>query len=339
VAKRARCRLCGLLVAVAAASVPVAGARAADHVKIGTLLTTGNAPLYLAIEKGYFAAAGIEPELVPFDAGQPVAVATVSGAIDFGAAGVTSALYTLAGEGSVKIVAGTDYDRPHFPAGSIVASNAAYAGGLKSPKDLAGHSVALTQVGSTFNYALAIVAEKYRVDMASLRTQPLQSFANVASAVSGGRTDAAVLLSAMTLPLVAHGDVKLVAWIGDEVPWQVAAIWISTKTANERHDLVRRYLDAMRKGAHDADAAFVGPGQTRADGPTAPAVIAVIQKYVHLSAAQVDATVGYDDPELRIDEKDVQRQLDWYHAQGMLKTAVTLDQVLDRRYVVPLPGS
>jgi NitT/TauT family transport system substrate-binding protein len=331
----ARIRLAGMAIALAAAAVP---ALAADHVKIGTLLTSGNGPLYLAIEKGYFAAEGIEPEIVPFDAGQPVAVATVSGAIDFGAAGVTSALYTLAGEGLLKIIAGTDYDRPHFPAGSIVASNAAYAAGLTSLKDLAGHSVALTQIGSTYNYALAIVCEKVGVDIGAVRTLPLQSFSNVASAVSGGKADAAVLLSVMTLPLVAHGNAKLLAWVGDEVPWQVAAIWVSTKTANDRHDLVERYLRAMRKGAADNAAAFIGPGLTRKDGPTAPAVIAIIQKYLHVSAQEIDATIDYVDPQLRIDEKDVQRQLDWYHSQGMLKTAVALDQVLDQRYARPLPG-
>src|ERR1700733_1071072 len=82
---------------------------ALDHVKIGTLLTTGGAPLYIAIDKGYFAAEGIEPDLVPFDAGQPVAVATVAGSIDFGSAGFTSALYTLASQGAVRIVGGGTY--------------------------------------------------------------------------------------------------------------------------------------------------------------------------------------------------------------------------------------
>src|SRR5580704_19016472 len=116
-------------------------ARALDHVKIGTLMTTGDTAEYIAIEKGYFAAEGIEAELVRFDAGQPVAVATVAGAIDFGAAGFSSALYTLANQGELRIIGGGTYDRANFPAAGIFASNAAYAAGLKSLKDLAGHSV------------------------------------------------------------------------------------------------------------------------------------------------------------------------------------------------------
>ena len=62
-------------------------AAAAEHIKIGGQKTTS--PLYIAVEKGYFAAEGLDPELVYFEAGQPVAVATVLGDIDFGIAGLT----------------------------------------------------------------------------------------------------------------------------------------------------------------------------------------------------------------------------------------------------------
>ena len=308
-------------------------AAAVDHIKIGTLFTAGGGPLYLAVEKGFFAEQGIEAELVPFDAGQPVAVATVAGAIDFGAAGITSALYTFAGQNELRIIAGNEYDSAVHHSSGVIASKAAYAKGLVALKDLGGHSIGLTQIGSSYHYAVAILAEKFGFDMKTIRPLPLQSFANVASAVSGGTADAAVMPTAATLPLVQRGAVKLVGWVGDAVPWQVAVMWTTVKTANGRPDLVRRFLRAVRKGVAANNGAFAKPDGTRADGPTAPDVVAIIGKYVKLAPADIEANVGYVDPELRVDGKDIERQIDWYRSQGMIKVDVTLDQVLDRRYV------
>jgi NitT/TauT family transport system substrate-binding protein len=316
---------------------PMAPASALDHVKIGTLLTTGGVPLYLAVQNGYFAAEGIDAEIVPFDAGQPVAVAAVSGAIDFGDAGITSALYTFAGQGALKIIAGADYDNEKHHAAAMLASNAAYAAGLRSVKDLGGHSVGLTQIGSSYEYALALLSQKYGFDMKTIRMLPLQSFGNVASAVSGGQADAVVMVTAVSLQLLQHDKAKLLTWVGDVTPWQVAVIWTATKTANERPDLVDRFLRALRKGARASNAAFVNAKGERADGPSAPTVIAVTRKYVHLSPADIDANVGYVDPDLRIDAKDIQRQIDWYRSQGMIKVPVTLDQVFDKRTIKMLP--
>lgn len=320
------------------AALCAAGAARSEPIKIGLLTTVTSGPAFIAKEKGYFAAEGLDAEIVPFDAGQPVAVAAVSGAIDFGAAGVTSALYTLAGEGALRIIGAGTYDRPGFHAAGILASNRAWEAGLTSLKLLSGHSVGLTQVGSTYHYALAIIAEKYGVDMNTLRTLPLQSFANVASAVSGGQADAAVLTTTGAAPLLAHDSAKLLAWVGEEVPWQVSAVWTATKTANQRPVMVERFLRALRQGTHDYNAAFVADG-SRKDGPSAPEIVAIIRKYVNLSEEQVKANVGYTDPDLRLDVKDVKRQIDWYRAQGMMKGEVALDQVLDPRFVVALPGT
>jgi NitT/TauT family transport system substrate-binding protein len=316
-----------------------APAFALDQVKIGTLFTTGGAPLYIAVQKGYFKAEGIDATLVPFDAGQPVAVATVAGSIDFGSAGFSSALYTLAAKGELRIIGGGTYDRPNFPAAGIVASNAAYAAGLKSMSQLVGHSVGLTQVGSTYNYALAVVADKFKLDMSKIRGVPLQSFGNVASAVSGGQVDAGIVTAAGAAPLLQHDKVKLLGWVGEVSPWQVTLIWTTPKITNGHPDLVKRVLAAMRKGAQDAHDAFVGPGVTRKDGPTAPEIIKIMQKYVRLSPEQIDKYVGYTDPKQRIDMHDIQRQLDWYHAEGMLKQRVTVGQIVDKRFAVALPGT
>ena len=45
----------------------------------------------------------------------------------------------------------------------------------------------------------------------------------------------------------------------------------------------------------------------------------------------------YVDPQLRIDMKDVARQIDWYTTQSMMKGDITADQLIDKRYAVALP--
>jgi NitT/TauT family transport system substrate-binding protein len=312
-------------------------ARAVEPLKIGILPIATTGPIFIAKEKGYFAAEGFDAEIVPFDAGQPVAVAAVSGAIDFGVAGVTSALYTLAAQGALRIIGGSTYDRPGFHAASIVASNRAYAAGLVSIKELAGHSVGLTQVGSTYHYALAIVAQKFGIDLKTVRTLALQSFTNIVSAVVGGQADTGVLTTTATAPLLARNAAHLLTWVGDEVPWQVGVIWTATRNVSERADTVTRFVRALRRGAHDYDAAFVASDGTRKDGASAPAILEIIAKYTHQPPAQVTASIGYTDPELRIDLGDVARQIAWYRSQGMIKGEVTVDQVIERRYLLAMP--
>lgn len=115
-----RWRLAAFLAVAVGFSCP---AFALEHIKVGVLLTAGSGPIFVAKEKKYFEAEGLDVEFVTFDAGQPVAVATVAGDIDFGTAGITSALYTLAAEGQLRIIAGSTSDIPGFPAGGIVVSN------------------------------------------------------------------------------------------------------------------------------------------------------------------------------------------------------------------------
>jgi NitT/TauT family transport system substrate-binding protein len=327
----------GLLMAIAAVfTVPTRQALANEPLKVGLLMTVTSGPLMIAKEKGYFAAEGLDVDLISFDAGQPVAVAAVSGAIDFGAAGLTSALYTLAGQGALKIIAGTTYDKPPFYAAGLLVSNHAYDEGLKSIKDLPGHSMGLTQVGSTYHYAFAIVAEKYKVDLSHVRILPLQSFSNLASAIVGAQADAAIITKTVSMPLLENKQAKLLAWIADEVPWQVSAIWTATKNLTERPTMIDKFLSAVRKGTRDYDEAFIARDGTRKDGPTAPQILAIMQKYVHQTPEQMALSIGYTDPDLRLDLNDIQRQLTWYRSQGMLKTDIALNQVIDRRLVVPM---
>jgi len=93
-----------LAIALGLASLLAQGA-AAETIKIGTQKPVGG-PLYIANDKGYYAAEGLTPEYVFFEAGEPIAVAVASGAVDFAVAGLTGGFYSLAGQGALKIIAG-----------------------------------------------------------------------------------------------------------------------------------------------------------------------------------------------------------------------------------------
>jgi NitT/TauT family transport system substrate-binding protein len=325
------------VIALAAMAYASASARA-ENIKIGVLKVASACPTFVAQEKGYFAAEGVPAELVYFDASQPIAVATASASIDFGVTGFAAGFYSLAGQGVLRIIGG-GYAReaPGFRNQGYVVSNQAYAAGLTSLKNLPGHSVAISQVGSPPHYALGLLIDKYGFDAKTIRVLPLQSIANMTSAVSGGQADAALLTATASLPLDQHGEAKLLGWVGDVTPWEFGAAFTATGTANNRRDTVERFLRAWRHAAHDCHDAFAGVDEKPALGPAAPETIAILAKYTGLAAETLKLVLPYCDAEARLDVKDVLHQIAWYKSQGMLKADVDGETIIDKRYVIPLP--
>lgn len=326
------------LVLLLIAGACLSDAAPAETIKLGVSRLASCASIAIALDKGYFAAEGLQPELIYFDAQQPIAVAVVSGDIDFGIAAETAALYSLAGQGQLRVIAGGPNEAPTFHYLAILASNRAYAEGLKSPRNLGGHSVALTQLGSGLQYSMGLVAEKYGFDIKTVTFLPLQSNANIASALAGGQADAAIFSSTGALPLIEKGEVKLLGWVGDETGLdQAYLLFTATKTADERHDTIERLLRAFRKASRDYYDAFTDASGKRADGPTAPAILAIIANYLGQPVERVKIGLPYFDRDARVGVKSVQHQIEWYKSQGLLKGEVAADVLIDNRYVIPLP--
>lgn len=306
-------------------------------VKIG-LLAEGalTGPVYIAKDKGYCAAEGIDCQIVPFDAALSVSMSVVSGDADVAITALTAPFYKLASQGALRIIAGYGREAPTFHAQAVVASKRAYAAGLTSVAKLGGHSVALSQIGGSTHYSLGLLATKYGFDLKSLQILPLQSNPNAASGVVGGRADAGVIPGRYVLPSVDRGDIKLLAWVGDEVPWQLGATITSAKALRDKPDLVARFLVAYRKGVRDYHDAFTGPNEQRQDGPTAPEILKILSKYTKMSPDALESSIGYIDADAKLDVADIQHQLDWYRSQNLLSENVTAQDLLAR---TPTPAA
>jgi NitT/TauT family transport system substrate-binding protein len=330
-------RLAALASTVAAFAF-AATAQAADHIKIGTLKTTNAAPVFLAVDKGFFAKENLDVELVPFDAAQPIAVAAAASSIDFGATSTSAGLFSLAGSGELKIIGGMYSEAPGFHNFAVVASVHAYEGGLKTYQDLVNHSVAVTQVGSPVHYSLALIADKYHLDLNAIRVLPLQSIPNMASALKGNQADASVINATAVSPLLTAGQAKLIGWIGDETPWQTALTFTTPKMIASHKATVDAFLRAFKQGARYYHDAYTGPGEKPQDGPNADEVTGILVKYTGLTAEQVKASLAYIDGDARVDKADVIHQVEWFKAQKMLKDDIKPASVMDDSLVVPMPG-
>jgi NitT/TauT family transport system substrate-binding protein len=329
----------GLKLGLACAAVVLAvlaPAGAAEKIKIGIGPVTGVGPVFLAQDRGYFAAENLDADAISFDAAQQVAQGVVAGALDFGTTAATAAAYNLAAKGGLKIIAGQGRESPTFHGSAFLASNQAWNAGLKSLKDMEHHTIGIVQVGGPIHYEFELAVAKYHLNDKTMRIVPLQTLSNTATAIAGGQVDVGINVNTFALKLSQSGQAHLLAWVGDETPWQNTIILVSTKTDQQKPELIKAFLAAYKKGARDYYNAFTTPDGKRKDGPTAPEVLAILAKHLHQPVAQLDQGISYDDPEARLDVKDVMRQVAYFKKQGMLPANADAEAMLDRRFVVPL---
>jgi NitT/TauT family transport system substrate-binding protein len=323
--------LAGLLTLILAAP-----AKAEDvlKAKIGVLRLSSSAPVFIAQDKGYFRDAGLEIDLKFFDAAQPIAVATTSGDVDVGITAFTAGLYNLAGKGTLKVIGGMSREKAGYPLIGYFASNRAYVDGLKTPKDLAGKRVAVTQTGSSFHYSLGLLADKYGFKLADVRIVPLQSLSNAAAALKGETVDAALLPVSTARKLMDDGGAKLLGWVGDETPWQLGAVFAAPKTVANK-PLVVKLLAALERADreyHDVILASVVDGKAAINEQTKP-LLEIIAKYTNLPVEQVVGNCAYIDADGKLDVNNVDNQIKWMQAQGFVDKGFDAEAIIARDYV------
>jgi NitT/TauT family transport system substrate-binding protein len=326
-----RAALVGLLALAASTTV-----RADEPLKarIGVLRLSSSAPVFIAQDKGYFREAGLDIELKFFDAAQPIAVATTSGDVDFGITAFTAGLYNLAGKGTLKVIGGMSREKAGYPLIGYFASNNAYAAGLKTPKDLAGKRIAVTQVGSSFHYSIGLLADKYGFKLADVKIVPLQSLSNAAAALKGETVDAALLPVSTARKLMDDGGAKLLGWVGDETPWQLGAVFASPKTLTNKA-LVTKLLTVLARADteyHDVILASVKDGKAAINDKTRP-LLEIIAKYTNLPLEQVVGNCAYIEASGKLDVKNVDNQIKWLQEQGFVDKGFGADAIIDKDYV------
>jgi NitT/TauT family transport system substrate-binding protein len=311
----------------------------AESIKVGLSRLLGYPAVPIAIERGYFKAQGLDVEMVFFDSAQPISVGVASGDIEFGVSGMSAGFYNLAAQGQLKLIAPSGGEAPGFHAMAYLASPKAYEAGLTSPQYLAGHSVAITQLGTSLHYSIAVAAQKFGYPLSSVTVKPLQSNTNVIAALGGGTIDAAVLPETTAAAAIKKGDAKFIGWVSDLATSLVAAsaCFTSTKTANGRSEMVKRFLIAYRHGLKDFHDAFITADGKRQDSASAPAMLKLMEAFTSTSEEEIERTIPYVDPQGGIAPDSIDTQIAWYRSQNLIKSDIKAADIIDTHYALLTP--
>lgn len=224
-------------------------------------------PLTIAERRGYFAAAGLDVEIVDFPGGSKSLQAVVGGSADF-AAGSFEHLVNMRARGqrlrAVVLLA-------RYPL-MVLALKPAFAATYRSPADLAGHMVGITAPGSSTHLFLNNVLARAGVDPATVPVLGVGAGAGAVAAIRRGEIDALVHLDPLITQLENAGDI---------------AIAIDTRT--------QAGMDAVYGGAYHAACLYATEAFLAAHPRTAEALagaqIKALQWLAHASIDDILAAV------------------------------------------------
>ena len=324
----------GVIGGTAAAAAFPMPARANTKITVGALRFTSHAASFVALERGYFAEAGLDVEFKFFQAAQPMAVAIASGDVDYAVTAISGGLISLAQRGAIRVIGGALSEEAGIDGQKILASDAAYQDGLTSPAALDGRTFAITQAGSSFHYMGSKIAAAEGV---SVSFKPLQGVGAIIGALKSGQVDAWSIVPHIAKPLDGSGAVHIIGDVADYIPnYQVTTVFTSAENAREKRADTEAFIAAFSQGAADFNAALVD--KTEGDGAR-DAMVDLVHKYVYTDRPRERAAPSIINGAMRINAgaalnvSSVQDQLDWFQSEGLVDSDITLETFVDTSYV------
>jgi len=313
---------------------------AQERVIIATQRSTDNGALFLAAAQGYFKAEGIDLGMAAYDTDQKAVEALASGATDFALTGFTPAAFNLAGKGAIKAIAAQTREKRFYEAAELVASNVGFASGMRKFEDIGKRTIAIDATGLTARYQLERIARIKNVDVGSITVKPMPTIDAIARAVGTNEVDAAIMPAAYARELLSSNHAKLVGWYSELDELQFGALFVATRMIETRRAVVEKFVAAYRRGVADYSAALLRKDihSKRTSDLKSHEAATTIAQYVYPDrgmngAALVEASANFIEPQAKLDLADIEQQVEWYKARGLVDKTVNARDVVDPSFV------
>lgn len=296
-------------------------AQAPTKVTVGYIPILIYAPFFVAIERGYFAEQGIQPDLQALAGGADMLTQTAAGNFDVGAGGIGSAYFNLAARARdlkqaqpIAIVAPLHAERPPLTTPLAAGRKAYDEGRITQIADLKGRKVAINALGAATEYWLERALNAGGLTSRDVEVVAIP-FPNIAQALDAGAIAGAMLGEPFAALGVAQGQVRILndRFLDGDQP---TAVYYNREWAAKHPRLARGFMLAYLKAVRDLENG----------GWSDPATLAILSKYTNVPGETIAAASRpFGEPDGAINLTSLQNQQTFFKQQGRL----TYEQPLD----------
>ena len=283
------------------------------------------APLYVAMERGYFRREGLDVELISTPGGASSFVVLASGRAEVVVGGLGAALFNAAARGlDFKVVGPVHMEKPPVSTPLVVSKKAYDSGQIRSVRDLRGKRVAVNVLGSATEFWLNAALLKGGLTMDDVQVVAV-NFPEVPAALDNGAIAAGLL--GEPLATLAEDRGQVVRLSDDFINGiQVTALYYSGEFMRSRPREAVGFMAAWLRASRD----LYGGGYKRDD------VAAIVEKYTGVPAAIVKrAAPPFHEPDGKMNFNDFKRLQEFFKKRGSLTYEKPLEpkQFVDGSFV------
>jgi NitT/TauT family transport system substrate-binding protein len=227
--------------------------------KLGYMKIVDTAPMYVAMDRGFFKAAGLELETVPMAGGAVIVQGVTSGDLQIGWTNVIS-LYQAHVEGfDFKIIAGgaTNVKGTHDTHALLVAKSSP----VRGARDLEGKSVAVNTLNNIVHLMAMAWLDKNGASSAKVKFVEVP-FPQMEAALVAGKIDAASVQEPFATAAIAKDVARVLAhpWSDVAGRFLIASWFASERWLQKNRQTAQAFVTALNRGI---DAIAADPKGTR----------------------------------------------------------------------------
>lgn len=312
--------------ALVLAIAPAARAQAPTKIRAAYLKSLSFSPLFLAQEKGYLAAEGLDVDLQIVQSASEVVAFMARGQMDAAFGNIGVPLFNAAArQMQVKIVGGVSY-YPQDPAALSpcpILIRKELANTVKSVADLRGRKIAFNTRGGVIEYLAVESLKRHGLTLKDVEIVEMP-FPDMAAALANGAVDAALIPE----PGATAAKERGIATVLEVNPAPGTLATVLSFGANLLSPAGRKTGEAFLRGLRRAAADLQSP-----QAVLSPEHVAVWAKATQIPAALIAKTAPYVfDQDLAIDLKDLQRQESYAVTTGQIGSAPQVEALIDRGF-------